>query len=193
METPTRRTRLPTHVRLTTQVGQIHSTTESATEPRNQLPTSQTRERSETRKLESTDQHQLDHWAAPVRPIPASETWRLPQNGSTPVRPMQHTGQTDLSQKAPKHQTGLPSSKLIQTRNSSNTGQQRTHPNVHPSINPTRVSPVRPVRGTSQTGVTWASRDEQHPRVNTPKSKPQSPESLHGLEQDFGDIRKTSW
>jgi hypothetical protein len=34
---------------------------------------------------------------------------------------MQHTGQTGPSQKAPKHQTVLPSSKLTQTRNSSNT------------------------------------------------------------------------
>jgi hypothetical protein len=132
----------------------------SATVPRNQLPTSQTRERSGTPKLESTDQHQLDPRAAPVRPVPASETWRLQRNGSTPVRLVQHTGQTGLSQKAPKHQTGLPSSKLTQTRNSSNTGQQRTHPNIHPSKNPTRVASVRPVRGTGQTGVTWASRDE---------------------------------
>jgi hypothetical protein len=38
--------------------------------------------------------------------------------------------------------------------------------------NPTGVAPVRPVRGTGQTGVTWASRDEQHPRVNTSKTKP---------------------
>jgi hypothetical protein len=85
------------------------------------------------------------------------------------------------------------SSKLNQTRNSSNTEQQQTHPNVHPSKNQTRVAPVRPVRGTCQTSVTWASRDEQHPRVNTPKSKPRSPESLHGLYQDFGDSRNTSW
>jgi hypothetical protein len=48
---------------------------------------------------------------------------------------LNHTGQTGPSQKAPKHQTGLPSSKLAQTRNSSNTGRQRTHPNVHPSKN----------------------------------------------------------
>jgi hypothetical protein len=99
---------------------------------------------------------------------------------------VQHTGQTGLSQKAPKHQTGLPSSKLTQTRYNSNTGQQRTHPNVHPSKNPTRVALVRPVRGIGQTGVIWASRDEQHPRVNTPESKPQSPESHHELEQEFG-------
>jgi hypothetical protein len=54
-------------------------------------------------------------------------------------------------------------------------------------------APVRPVRGTGQTGVAWASLDEQHQRVNTPKSKPWSPESLHGLAQYFGDSRNTSW
>jgi hypothetical protein len=115
------------------------------------------------------------------------------RNNSTPVKPVQHIGQTGLSQKAPKHQTGLPSSKLNQTQNNSNTEQQRTHPNIHPSKNTTRAVPVRPVRGTGQTGVTWASQDEQHSRVNTPKSKPQSPEALHRLEQDFGDSRNTSW
>jgi hypothetical protein len=102
---------------------------------------------------------------------------------------VQHTGRTGLNQKASKHQTGQPSTKLTQTRNSSNTGQQRTHPNVHPSKNPTRVAPVRSVKSTSQTGVAWAARDEQHPRVNSSKSKLRSPESLHGLEQDFGIIR----
>jgi hypothetical protein len=106
---------------------------------------------------------------------------------------VQHTGQTGLSQKAPKHQTGLPSSKQTQTRNSSNTEQQRTHPDIHPRKNLTRVAPVRSVRGTGPTGVAWSSRDEQDPRVNTPKSKPRSPESLHGLAQDFGDSRNTSW
>jgi site-specific DNA-cytosine methylase len=103
----------------------------SATDPRNQLLTLPTRERRGTPNLESTDQHRSDRWAPPVRPVPAGETWRLPQKVSTLLRPMQHTGQTGLSKKAPKHQTGLPSSKLTQTRNSSNTEQQQTHPNVH--------------------------------------------------------------
>jgi hypothetical protein len=67
--------------------------------------------------------------------------------------------------------TGLPTSKLTQTRNSCNTGQQRTHTDVHPSKNPPRVAPVRPVKSTGQTGVAWAARDEQHPRVNFPKTK----------------------
>jgi hypothetical protein len=51
----------------------------------------------------------------------------------TQVRPVNHTGRTNPSQKALKHQTGLPIFKTTQTRNCSNTGQQRTHPNTHSS------------------------------------------------------------
>jgi hypothetical protein len=163
----------------------------SATEPMNQIPTSPTRERSGTPNLESTDQHRSDRWAPPVRPVPAGETWWLPQSGSTPVRPVQHTGLTSHSQKAsktPNRPTDLqtdPNSKQLQHRTTANTPLSEQKPN--------RAC-------TGQTGerhrsdrVIWASRDEQHPRVNTSKSKPWSPESLHGLEQDFGDSRNTSW
>jgi hypothetical protein len=54
-------------------------------------------------------------------------------------------------------------------------------------------TPVRPVTRTGQTGQAWAARDEHHPQVNSPKSKPRSLESLHGLVQDFGGSRNTSW
>jgi hypothetical protein len=120
----------------------------SATRPRNQPTISRTRERSGTQNSSLTDLHRSGRWAPPVRPVPAGETWRLPQNNFTPVRPVQHTGRTGPSQKAPKHQTGLPSSKLTQTRNSSNTWRQRTHPNVHLSKTQQGSAPVRPVRGT---------------------------------------------
>jgi hypothetical protein len=109
----------------------------------------------------------------------------------TPVRPVQLTGQTSLNQKAPKHQIGLPSSKLTQTRNNSNMGQQRTYPNIHLRKNPTGVY-------TGQTGERHrsdrcglGSRDEQHPWVNSSKTNSRSPESLHGFVQDFGDSRNT--
>jgi hypothetical protein len=46
----------------------------SATDPRNQLPNSQTRERSRTQTSNLTDLHRSDRWAPPVRPIPAGET-----------------------------------------------------------------------------------------------------------------------
>jgi hypothetical protein len=45
---------------------------------------------------------------------------------------------------------------------------------------------------TGQAGFSLDSREEYSPRVNSPKTKSQPPESLHGLEQDFGDIRNTS-
>jgi hypothetical protein len=93
---------------------------------------------------------------------------------------VQHTGQTDPSQKAPKHQTGLPSSKLTQTRNSNNTGGQRTHPNVHPSKTQQGSAPVRPVRGTGQT--------EQHPRVNTPNPNPDLPNRSTDLRKTLGIV-----
>jgi hypothetical protein len=136
--------------------------------------------------LESTDQHRSDRWGPPVKLVPAGETWWVPQKGFTPVRPVRHTGQTVLSQKAPKspnrptdHQTD-PNSKQLQHRTTANT--------------PRRWPKLKPNRGcTGQTGVTWASRDEQHPRVNTSKSKPWFPESLHRIEQDFGNSRNTSW
>jgi hypothetical protein len=55
------------------------------------------------------------------------------------------------------------------------------------------LAPVRPFKSTCQTDHAWAARDEQHPRVNSPKSNSRSPESLHGFVQDFGDSRNTSW
>jgi hypothetical protein len=83
--------------------------------------------------------------------------------------------------------TGVPLDLGTNTQPSDPRMQQNTKPRVH------WPTPVRPVKSTGQTCVACAARDEQHPRVNSPKSKPRSPESLHGLEQDFGDNRNTSW
>jgi hypothetical protein len=55
------------------------------------------------------------------------------------------------------------------------------------------LAPVRPVRSTGQTGHAWAARDEQHPRVKSPKSISRPAESLHGFVQDFRDSRNTLW
>jgi hypothetical protein len=173
-----------TRLRLTTQVGQAHVATGVP------LDLGANTQPSDPRTQQNTKPRV--HSPTPVRPVPAGESWRLPLSGSTLVGPVRHTGQTGLSLKVPNRQTGQPISKLTQTRNSSNTGQQQTHPDVHPSKNSPRVAPVRPVKSTGQIGVSWAARDEQHPRVNSPKSKPRSPESVHGLEQDFGDNRNTS-
>jgi hypothetical protein len=112
----------------------------------------------------------------------------LHQSGrcSTPVRPVK-------ARKPQNPKLDLPSSKTNQTQNSSNTRQQRTHPDVHPRQNPQCLC-------TGQTGELhrsdrsgWDARDEQHLWINSPKSNSRSPESLHGFPQDFGDSRNTSW
>jgi hypothetical protein len=180
-----------TCLRLTTQVGQVHAATgvllnlgtkfqphrpENAAEHQNSSPLTNTGQTGEhlgsdrSLLVELGDFHRIaPHCSGRrdtlVRPVSA----RKPQT----------TKQSYRALNRPKLET-------------TNTGQPQTHPNVHPSKNPTGVAPVRPVRGTGQTGVTWASRDEQHPQVETSKSKPRSPESLHRLEQDFGDSRNTS-
>jgi hypothetical protein len=109
-----------TRLRLTTQVGQAHAATRVLLD----LGTN-----SRPHRSENTGEHKTQ--ASLTYTGQAVSTWRLPQKSSTLVKPVQHTGQTSPSQKAPKHQTGLPSSKLTQTRNSSNTGQWRTHLNIH--------------------------------------------------------------
>jgi hypothetical protein len=143
-----------THLRLTTQVGQVHVATgvllNLGTNFQPHRPEN-TVEHQTSSPLTNTSQTGEHHRSDRSLLVKLGDFHRV---ASTPVRPVQHTGQTGLSQKAPKHQTGLLSSKLTQTRNSCNTGQQRTHPNVHPSKNPTGVAPVRPMRGTGQTGVT---------------------------------------
>jgi hypothetical protein len=135
----------------------------SATGPRKQQPPSQSRERSGTgtRALltytgQDGEHHQSD-WSLLAKPEnfhrrPLHRSGRC----SSPVRPIQ-------ARKSQIYQTGLPSSKLTQTRNSSNTGQQRTHLDVHPRQNPL-------ILYTGQTGQGGLLRDEQHPRVNSSKS-----------------------
>jgi hypothetical protein len=49
-----------------------------------------------------------------------------------------------------------------------------------------RAKPARLVRETGQAGFSLDSQEEHSPRVNSSKTKPRSPESLNGLEQDFG-------
>jgi hypothetical protein len=182
-----------TRLRLTTQAGQDHAATGVllALGTNNQL-----------HGPENAAEYQLEpHRPTPVRPVSTTGQtgpcwWNLGtsterplhQSGwcSSPVRPAQ-------ARKPQIYQTCLPSYKLTQTWNINNTGQLRTHLNVHPSKTQQEYAPVRPVRGTCQTGVTWARRDEQHPRVNTPKSNSRSPESLHGFAQDFEDSRNTLW
>jgi hypothetical protein len=128
---------------------------------------------------ENAAEHQLEsHWPTPVRQVSSTGQigpcwWNLGTSTerplhrssrcSSPVRPVQ-------ARKPQIYQTGLSSSKLTQTRNSSNTGQQRTHPDVHPSKTQQESAPVRPV-WPELSG--WTTPASQLPQTPSPKKLPQ--------------------
>jgi hypothetical protein len=159
-----------TRLRLTTQVGQAHAATavllDLGTKPQPHRPENAAEHKTRV-SLTYTDQAGEHHRSDRSLLVKTGDFHRT---ALTPVRPVYHTGQTGPSQKAPKHQTGLPSSKTTQTRNRSNTGQQWTHPNVHQSKNPIGVC-------TSQTGERhrsdrcglgfsgWTAPAGQHPQI----------------------------
>jgi hypothetical protein len=182
-----------THLRLTTQVSQDHATNGVllALGTNNQLHGPENAAEHQPRALLSytgqAGEHHRSDRSLLVKPGNFHRTaLHRSSRCSSPVRPVK-------AKKPQIYQTVLLSSKLTQTRNISNTGQQRTHPNVHMSKNPIESC-------TGQTGERHRSdrcgldsRDEQHPRVISPKSNSRSSESLHGFAQDFGDGRNTSW
>jgi hypothetical protein len=109
----------------------------SATGPRYQQQPTPTRERSRTSNSSTTGLHRSNRWAAPVRPVPARGTWK---NLRTSHRsPLHRSGRCSLPVRSVQarnsqiHQTDLPSCKTDQTRKNSNTRQQGTHQDVHPS------------------------------------------------------------
>jgi hypothetical protein len=140
-----------TRLRLTTQVGQDHAATGVllALGTNNQLHgpenAAEHQPRSSLTYTGQAGEHHRSDRSLLVKP--GNFHKKAPTSFSSPVRPVQ-------AMKPQIYQTGLPSSKLTETRNSSNTGQQRTHPNVHPSKTQLESAPDRLVKGTSQTGVT---------------------------------------
>jgi hypothetical protein len=152
----------------------------SATEPR-----SKTQPKASTNTQRNHTRH--DCWQhKPVRLV--SKTGQTASVGHSLTQAGQ-TGQTDSVQKLPKDPKNLKRlSTSEQTRpwSSKDFLAQRSFSTTH------RAKPVRPVWETGQAGFSLDSREEYSPRVNSPKTKSQPPESLHGLEQDFGDIRNTS-
>jgi hypothetical protein len=186
-----------TRLRLTTQVDQAHAATEVL------LDLGTKKQPSET-KLTNTHSgnlldllpvlHRSDPWPAPVRPVDragqdggnSSRTTSVPESLSDFSRPWNKN--TPKTQPARKENPTQSLAKQLQTNQeltSSTMTQRHTSQAVHPRQIPQ-------VAYTGQTGQAWAARDEQHPRVNSPKSNFRSPESLHGFAQDFGDSRTTS-
>jgi hypothetical protein len=153
----------------------------SATEPR-----SKTQPTATTHSQQNHTQHGC--WQPkPVRPV--SETGQTASVGLSShrqgksVRPVRQTGQIDSVQelpKDPKHLKSLSTSEQTKPWSSKDFLAQRPFSTAHRA------------NRTGQAGFSLNSWEEHSPRVNSPKTKPRSPESLHGLEQDFGDIRNTS-
>jgi hypothetical protein len=150
--------------------------------------------------------HRSDRWPAPVRTVTSvrpvdsagqaggyiSRTTNVPKSLSDVSRPWNKN--TPKTQPAWKENSAQNLTKQLQTDQelTSSTKTQR-HKQFTRGKSHKWLAPVRPAKSTDQTGVTWAAKDEQHPRVNSSKSKLRSPESLHRLEQVFGDSRNTSW
>jgi hypothetical protein len=137
---------------------------------------------------------QSDRWPAPVRPVDSAgqaggysrRTTHIPESLSDFSRIWnKNTPKTQPTRKESPTQNLTKQLQTDQELTSSTETQRHTSQVVH-----SREIPQ--VTCTGQTGVAWVARDEQHPWVNSSKSKLRSPESLHGLEQDFGDNRNTS-
>jgi hypothetical protein len=197
-------------LRLTTQVGQAHVATgvplDLAT---NKQPSKPKHTNTHSENLDGLLPvlHRSDQWPVSVRPV-------------TPVRPVDSAGQAGVyssrttsvpeslsdfsrpwNKNSPKTQPGRKENptqnlaKQLQT-DQELTSRTKTQRHASQAVHPRQIAQVS---CTGQTGqehqsdrCNLADRDEQHPQVNSPKSKLRSPESLHGLEQDFGDSRNTS-
>jgi hypothetical protein len=158
-----------TRLRLTTQVGQAH-VARSATGPRNQHTTL----RAKTHQHAQRKLARLAACAAPVRPMAYagqtggynSRTTSVPENLSDFSRPWNKSTPKNTTCKEGKPYTNLTKQHQTDQELTSGTKPQRhTSQAVH-----SRQIPQ--VTHTGQTGVAWAARDEQHPRVNSSKSKP---------------------
>jgi hypothetical protein len=162
-----------TRLRLTTQVGQAHTATEVLLDlGTNQQPSEPRHTNTHNGNLHGLLPvlHRSDRWPAPVRPMDSasqaggysSHTRSVPESLSDFSRPWNKNTTQSLS-KQPQTDQEL---------TSSTTAQRHTSPAVHPRQVPLVVCTGQTVKSTGQTGVTWAAWDEQHPRVNSPKSKP---------------------
>jgi hypothetical protein len=140
-------------------------------------------------------QHRSDRWPAPIRPVDrarqdsgySSRTTNVPESLSDFSRPWnRNTSKTQLARNknptqslAKQHRTGQ---ELTSNSTTQRYMDQANHPRQIPQMD-----------YTGQTGHASAARDEQRPRLNSPKSNSRSPDSLHRFTQDYGDSRNTSW
>jgi hypothetical protein len=194
MRTPTRWTWLPNHVSdSTTQVVQDHATTGVllVRGTNNHL-----------HELKNAIEQQLEHyWPTPAGTVSTtSQTGPYWKNMRTSTEGP-YTSQAGVAHRSDPSKLGNPKStkqtywspnrpklETAATRDNNELTQTFTRGKTHWAS-----TLVRPVSSTSQIGQAGPLRDEQLPRVNSPKSNSWPPESLHGSVQDFGDSRNTSW
>jgi hypothetical protein len=138
-----------TRLRLTTQVGQAHAATGvlldlgTNSQPHRPKNPAEHKTRALLTYTSQAGEHHRSDRSLLVKPdyfhitvytgqadVAHRSDWSQPESPKTPNRPTE-----------------------LQTRNNSKTGRQRTHPNVHPSKTQQGSAPVRPVRGTGQTGL----------------------------------------
>jgi hypothetical protein len=113
-----------------------------------------------------------------------SRTENVPRSLRDSSRPWNQT--TSKTQPAREENSTHSLAKLHKTckvLTNSTTGQKHTNEIMHPIQIPQRVC-------TRQAGQLQMNSD---PRVNSPKSKSRSPDSLHGFAQDFGESSNTAW
>jgi hypothetical protein len=139
--------------------------------------------------------HRSDRWTKPVRPVATAAAQQMFQRASvTSLGPGTKTpSKHNLPGRRTPHKANQNTSKTAKnwpapTQPKDTRIQQLTQGRSHKEL-----TPVWPVKSTGQTGLTWAARDEQNPRVNSSKSNSRYPDLLHRSEQDFGDSRNTSW
>jgi hypothetical protein len=152
--------------------------------------------------------HQSDRWHLSIRPMALVRSVdstgqaggnqqmhnEVPGSLSDSSRPWKKT--TTKEQPAKKENPSQNLARQLQTSqelDSRETGQHHTSTTVTRCKSHKRLALVRLVKSTSQTGHAWAARDEQHLRINSPKSISRSSELLHRFAQDIGDSRNTSW
>jgi hypothetical protein len=145
--------------------------------------------------------HRSDRWPAPVKPMTpvrpvdracqaggySNRTTNVPESLNDLSRPWnKNTPKTKPARKKNPSQNQAKHLQIRQELTSINTTQRHTEQETHQRQIPQKAH-------IGQTSHAWASRDEQHPRVNSSKSNSRSLDSLHGSEEDFGDSRNTSW
>jgi hypothetical protein len=135
--------------------------------------------------------HLSDQWTEPVRSVATAVAQQTFQEASvTPLGPGTKTPpKHNLKGRRTFHKVKQNNSKPAKNWPATTQPKDTRIMQITQGKSHKRLTSVGPVSSTGQTGHAWAARDEQHPRVNSPKSNSRSPDSLYGFTQDFGDSR----